>query len=90
MIIAGESMPRRIETVFRKCQSDAYIVYCHSVPVRKNVTIIFDRLIKSADTDPLLMVCIDPNTLMPSENMTLIRSKGEDSNMERQQHSRKT
>lgn len=86
-IIAGESIPRRIETVFRKCQSDTYIVYCYFVQMRKNVTIIFDRLIKSADTDPLLMICIGPNTLMPSENMALIRSKGEDSNTERQQQS---
>lgn len=90
MIIAGESIPRRMETVFRKCQSDTYIVYCPFVPERQNVTIIFESLVKSADTNPLLMVHIGRNTLMPSENIALTGSKGETSNRERQQQSKKT
>lgn len=66
MIIAEESIPSEMETTFRKCQSDTCIVYC---------PIIFDRLVMSSDADPLLMVHIGPNTLMPFENMALIGSK---------------
>lgn len=58
MIIAGGSIPIRRETMFRKCQYDTYIVYHPFVPERQNITTIFERLVKSADTDPLLMVHI--------------------------------
>lgn len=85
MIIAGASIPIRRETTFRKCQYDTYIVYCPFVAERQNITIIFERLVKSADTDPLLKVHIGPKTLMPSENTALTGSKGEASNRGRQQ-----
>lgn len=81
MIIAGESIPSEMETTFRKCQSDTYIVYC---------PIIFDRLVKSSDTDPLLMVHIGPKMLTPFENMALVGSKEEASNRERERESGET
>lgn len=75
MIIAGESIKRRMKTVFRKCQSDTDSIYCPFGPERKTVTIISVKLVKSADTDLLLMTHIGPNPLMLSENMALKSSR---------------
>lgn len=85
MIITGESIKRRMKTVSRKYQSNSYSIYCPSGPERQTVTIIFMSLVKSADTDLLLMALIGTNPLMLSENMALKGLKGEARIRKRQQ-----
>lgn len=63
-----------MKTMFRKYQSDTYSIYYPFGPERKTVT-IFVRLVKSADTDLLLMAHIGPNPFMLSENMALKGSR---------------
>lgn len=85
MIVAEESIKRRMKIVFRKCQSNTYSIYCPFGPERHTVTIFFVRLVMSGDTDLLLMAHIGLNPLMLSGNMTLKGSRekpstGKDSN----------
>lgn len=75
MIIAGESIKRKMKTVFRKYQSDTYSINCPFGPERQAVTIIFVKLVKSADTDLLLMAHIARNPFILSENVALKGSR---------------